>query len=402
MKGPQFRSLSTLVAATTLSCLWVGQGQADDVKISFWDMQRRGANQQNEQHRPEWWAAAGELGLDFVRILPDALPSEGRDFLLGDADEFRQVNDADLALLTQILDVAEENGVKVVLTMVGLPGARWKQMNDDVDDGRLWRDEGFQAQAFEFWRQLAARLKEHPAIVAYNPLNEPHPDREFGFEEGDAGFDLWYESIQGTPADLNLFNRRMVAAIRSVDPDTPIMLDGWFYASPQQSRYNRPVKDDKILYAFHNPGPWQMVTYRANKEGRYAYPDRVPKSWNGPSEAWTKDRLAEEIEAVRVFADRYEIPANRIIASEFWHDRRLEGAADYLSHLVDIYNTRGWHWSFYAYRGDGAWTGLDYEIAPETRMDWRYWDAVEGGKDPEPFKPRGDSPLWENLRRQFR
>ena len=69
-----------------------------------------------------------------------------------------------------------------------------------------------------------------------------------------------------------------------------------------------------------------MVTYRVNKD-RYAYPDRVPKWWDGPVEPWTIDRLAEEISAVQRFAERYEIPSHRIIASEFWYDRRLEGAA---------------------------------------------------------------------------
>ncbi|MDE2700934.1 MAG: hypothetical protein OXI23_18855, partial [Gemmatimonadota bacterium] len=106
--------------------------------------------------------------------------------------------------------------------------------------------------------------------------------------------------------------------------------------------------------------------------------------------------------AVQRFAERYEIPSHRIIASEFWYDRRLEGAAAYLSDLIEIYNSRGWHWAFYAFRGGGSWTGLDYEIAPDHKMDWHYWQAVEQGKDPEQFKPRGMNPLWKVLQRQFR
>ena len=49
---------------------------ADPSKIAFWNTQRKGANQQNAQHRPEWYVAARELGLDYVRILPDAWPAE--------------------------------------------------------------------------------------------------------------------------------------------------------------------------------------------------------------------------------------------------------------------------------------------------------------------------------------
>ena len=374
---------------------------SDASKIGFWEKQRKGANQQNERHRPEWYRAAGELGLDYVRILPDAWPADNRDFLIGNADNFAAINETDLALLIEALNEAESNGIKVVLAMASLPGARWKQLNENQDDGRLWRDESYHEQAFNFWRQLAMRLEKHPAIVAYNPLNEPHPEKVLGFEEPDENFSQWFQGIQNTPADLNRFNQRMVESIRSVDADTPIMLDGWFYAAPQAFDFNCPVDDDKVLYAFHNPGPWQMVTYRVNK-GRYAYPDRVPKWWNGPVESWTIDRLAEEINAVQRFAERYEIPSHRIIASEFWYDRRLEGAAAYLSDLIEIYNSRGWHWAFYAFRGGGSWTGLDYEIAPDHKMDWHYWQAVEQGKDLEQFKPRGMNPLWKVLQRQFR
>ena len=257
---------------------------ADPTKIAFWDAQRKGANQQNAEHRPEWYVAAAEVGLDFVRILPDAWPAADRDFLIGNADRFEALNETDLDLLIEALDEAERNGVKVVLAMLSLPGARWRQLNDGQDDARLWQDEDFQRQAFAFWGELAARLRGHPAIVAYNPLNEPHPERAFGFDApDDEDFEAWFEGIANTPADLNRFNRKMVAAIRRADEDTPIMLDGWFHAAPQAFGYNRPVDDDRVLYAFHNPGPWEMTTFRVN-QGRYAYPDRVPKAWDGSAE----------------------------------------------------------------------------------------------------------------------
>ena len=67
----------------------------------------------------------------------------------------------------------------------------------------------------------------------------------------------------------------MVAAIREVDADTPILLDGWFYGSPEGFAYNQPLDDPKTLYAFHNLGPWEFTTYRINRD-RYAYPGRMP------------------------------------------------------------------------------------------------------------------------------
>ena len=93
--------------------------------------QRKGANQQNERHRPEWYRAAGELGLDYVRILPDAWPADNRDFPIGNADNFAAINETDLVLLIEALNEAESNGIKVVLAMASLPGVRWKQLNEN-------------------------------------------------------------------------------------------------------------------------------------------------------------------------------------------------------------------------------------------------------------------------------
>ncbi len=365
-------------------------------KWDFWRHPRRGANGQNSHPRAAWFAQAAAANIEFVRLIPDAWPAAERDFLLGDADHFKRIPEKDLATVVAMLDAAEVNGVKVVLTMFSLPGCRWTQLNNDQDDGRLWRDEAYQTQAVAFWSELARKLEGHPALVAYNPLNEPHPDREYGFEELGPEFDAWLKEHRGTVADLDRFNRRVVEAIRSVDPEIPILLDGWFYASPQAFEYNQPVDDPRVLYAFHNPGPWQMTAFRINK-GRYSYPDRVPTEWNGEGQRWSPQRLHEELSEVDQWAADHAIERQRIVASEFWCDRRVKGADLYMAHLLNLYTARGWHWAFYAFRGDGDWTGLDFEVYSD-ELGAAYRQAVGRGVDPEPFKPRGDNPIWDVLR----
>ena len=369
-------------------------------KLEFWDQQRKGANCQNRTVEPAYWQAAAAAGLEYIRLLPDAWPSDSRDFLIGNADDFKQLSEPDLATLKAALDDAQAAGVKVIMTMVSLPGARWKQLNNDVDDGRLWQDSTYHTQAFTFWRQLAAELKGHPAIVAYNPLNEPHPERAFGFEEeADPGFAAWVDEVQGTAADLNLFNKRMVEAIRLSDPDTPILLDGWFYASPKAISHVEPVDDSATLYAFHNYGPWIYTAFRINK-GRFAYPHRMPGATEGETEVWSADRIRIGLGQVAEWAQKWGIPSSRVIASEFWVDRRAEGAQQYLTDYIPALNEHGWHWAFYAYRGDGAWAGLDYELGTG-KQDWRIWGAEERGEDVEMYKKRGDNPLWQVISREF-
>ena len=280
-----------------------GYGPPAPDKMVYWSIQRRGANYGAMRLRPEVFHAAANKGIEFLRLNPDSMRPAQRDFLIGDADAFTAINEDDFRQLRLVLDESEKHGVKIVLTMFSLPGHRAKKDVSDASDGRIWRQEKYQEQAFAFWRDLARRLRNHPAIVAYNPLNEPHPDREFDFEDPDApAFAKWLDSVRGTTADLDRFNRKMVAAIRESDPDTPIILDGWFYAGPEAFRHNQTVSDNRTLYALHNLGPWNYTAFRINK-GRFAYPAKMPAG-KDKTAVWTIDNLKAIVAPVEAFAAR--------------------------------------------------------------------------------------------------
>ena len=65
--------------------------------------------------------------------------------------------------------------------MLDLPGSRWLQHNcingKCTQQYDLWKDFKYHKQAASFWKDLAKALKNHPAIVGYNILNEPCPER---------------------------------------------------------------------------------------------------------------------------------------------------------------------------------------------------------------------------------
>ena len=73
-----------------------------------------------------------------------------------------------------------------------------------------------------------------------------------------------------------------------------------------------------------------------------------------------------------------------------------------MSDLITLYNQRGWHWAFYAFRPDGGWTGLDYEMGTSEQVPPGYWQAIERGEDPETLKHRKESPLWQVIAKEFR
>ena len=368
--------------------------------VSFWATQRKGANCQNKDVEPAYWQAAAKAGIEYIRLVPDAWPSASRDFLLGNADEFEGLDEDDLGTLRRALDDAEQHGIKVLLTFFSLPGARWVQRNDGVRDYRLWNDSRYHEQSATFWKNVATELKDHPALVGYNILNEPHPEREHRIPGPKASeSDKWFASVKGTAGDVNVFNRRVVAAIRSVDKKTPIFLDGPFFASPEGTRFVEPVDAEHIFYAVHFYASWEYVTYRVNK-GRYSYPDTMPAAGD-TSLPWNREVLRNQLAVVRDWQKQHDIPANRIIVSEFGCDRRVEGARSFLADVIAAINEAGYHWAFYAFRGDGAWGGMDYELGTG-KLGWSFWKAVEAGEDPESHKKRAGNPLWAVIQREFR
>lgn len=210
-------------------------------KLAFWDQPRKGANGDGgaipgSGTSPEkWFKAARQTGIEFVRLNVVDWSARGKkdqqsnhkrsDFLMGDADQFTRIPKADLAYLKKVLDVAHKYQVKIVLTMFYLPGAvtREGKNNQKKRDYRLWTEERYQQKALSFWRQLAGALKDHPAIVGYNPLNEPHPGRQYGLYDKDkSAFEAWMKKIKDTSEDLNRFNQRIVKAIRTTDAQTQL------------------------------------------------------------------------------------------------------------------------------------------------------------------------------------
>lgn len=407
MKGPRFAGTKIaffLIAfVLPLSC----EGLLANEKTSFWAKQRKGANGDGGKEAEDWFRAAAEFGIQFIRLCPATWQASGRDFLLGDADNFTRIPSADLERLKTVLDTAQRHGVRVVLTMFSLPGARWRQQNDNKFDYRLWTEEKFERQALAFWKELAENLKDHPAVVGYNPLNEPHPARKHGFESGSTeGFAEWLHENKGSQADLNRFNRRMVQAIRQVDPEMPIILDCWFHAAPEGFGFLDPVDDAvgprfaaALIYSFHFYAPWNFTTWRINK-GRFSYPHRMPIGWSDQTQKWTLENLRDRVQSVVAWTKKFQIDPKRIMVGEFGCDRRVAGASQYLSDLIKIFNENSWHWAFYSFRSPD-WDGMDYELGTQ-KLGWKYWQAREEGKHHEDLIQRGDNPLWNVFKREFR
>ena len=368
--------------------------------IAFWDTPRHGGNSFNRLPPDQaYFDALRGYGATWVRLSYDKWQPARRDFLLGDADAYQGLPAADLATLRATLDRAHQAGLKVVITPLSLPGMRWSQNNQGRFDDRLWQDKRYWLQAAAFWRDLARELKGHPAIAAYNLINEPAPEKHGGLaEHADAGqMQQWYARAQGTARDLPALYQQLIAAIREEDAETPVMLDaGWFAAADAFAYWPAPVGDQRVLYSVHMYEPYAVTSApNMTRKHRLAYPGPAP--FAGQTQQWDGQRVARYLRQPLDWAETMKVPRERLVVAEFGCMRRLPGCRQYLEDVLGMLEHNRLHWAFYSFREDN-WDGMDYELG-SAKVPWRYWQAIEqGGPDPLPRKASAE---FEPIRKRL-
>lgn len=381
-----------------VAALMTVQVQAAD--IAFWDTPRHGGNSFNGKPPDEaYFRALKRTGATWVRLTFSKWNGEGRDFLIGNADGYRGIPAADLAVLRMAMDAAQAAGIKVVLVPLSLPGNRWVQQNQDKQDDRLWTDRQYWAQSAAFWRDLAAALKDHAALAGYNLLNEPTPEKGMGLDEHAAPElrQAWYAVHRGTTRDLPAFYEQVIAAIRAVDADTPVMLDGGWYANAWSFSYWTPLTDAKVLYAFHMYEPWNLTSApQIKRKPQLRYPGSKV-TWGGELQAFDKAALQRFLGVPFAWAQAHGVPANRMVAGELGCVRVWQDCGAYLGDVLDTLNAHGAHWAFYSFRED-VWEAMDYEIPPAFPAGQVYHLREQGQGDKLPL----DSPLMGVIQRRMR
>jgi len=340
----------------------------------FWRTTKKGANVFNRSVDRKLIRAAKQHGIQFFRLSVARFPSQATDFLVGNADDYVGLEEEDVKFLRGVLDLCLDEGMPVVLTMLTLPGSRWKDLSwwettpEEKFDIRIWKDVGFQEQAARFWRDVALKFHDHPAIVGFNLLNEPYPEKVHGLKAGKSFRDFPQDDVQKR---LFKFYDLVIKGVRSVTRDVPIILDSSWYADAEALRYLIPHDDPNLLYSVHIYEPYNYTNFRLNG-GKYKYPGKMGDMH------LNKKRLLKHLQHVSAFQKANNIRSDRIIVGEFGGDRRSSGLSDYFTDLISIFKEYGWHFAFYAFRPD-SWDGMDYELG-EKKLPWAYWEAFERGE----------------------
>jgi hypothetical protein len=169
------------------------------------------------------------LGLDHVRV-----PFNSR--ILMDEPHFDMAPGEGWALMDRVLAWCEEAGLHAVLDMHSAPGGQNAGGISDNDlQAGLWEGpdtEGARRKTVELWREIAARYRGRAVVAAYDLLNEPVLENRVDKFE------------------LTRLYARLIKAVREVDPDHMLMIEGNWYAT-DFSMFEGPAPDGNMVWHFH-------------------------------------------------------------------------------------------------------------------------------------------------------
>lgn len=172
-------------------------------------------------------AAIAAWGFDHIR-----LPFHYNLFFDPDTETFKEEG---FALLDTFLEWCRTHDIYVILDMHATPGAQNDGNISDSDGvARLWTEPvPYQDQTVTIWSEIARRYADETQIIGYDLINEP------------------VTPTGVTTEDLFAFYERLAAAIRPVDPNHILFIEGNYYATTFLAPEDHNIFDDNMVFTFH-------------------------------------------------------------------------------------------------------------------------------------------------------
>ena len=167
-------------------------------------------------------ADIASLGFDHVRVPVDYNVLE---------DEQGNTIESGFRYLENCRQWCEKNGLNMLIDLHECYGYSFDPLKKDMDRRKFFYDQALQDRFFALWEKIARRFCGYPDQVAFEPLNEV-----VLFEVREA----WNEIL-----------RKYIKLIRSIAPQSFIIVGGVFYNSVMTVDWLSVPVDSKIVYNFH-------------------------------------------------------------------------------------------------------------------------------------------------------
>lgn len=293
------------------------------------------------------------MGANYVNISHPGLFTEAPPYSLDQDIQTR---------LDQLLAMIAQADMFAVISFRTGPGRSeftffWDEVGDWFDatylNDSLWQSESAQDAWVAMWQYTAQRYKGNPVVVGYDLMVEPNSN-EGGSHPLNDPLDIWdpqqfHNQYGGTLYDWNQLYPRITAAIRQVDPQTPLLVGGNGYSAVNWLPYVQTTGDPRTVYTVHQYAP-HVYTHQTPPLTKI-YPDYFDTDWDGQPEAFNKAWLANVLSFVDTFKATHGVP---VAANEFGLMRWEPGAASFMDDQMDLFEVRGMNYALWLWQTSWA------------------------------------------------
>lgn len=246
--------------------------------------------------------------------------------------------------LDQALSWCARHGLYAILDLHSAQGSQNPDWHSDNANrqANFWQHPHFQDRFVALWEEFARRYKGNAVVAGYNVLNEPICNVWEG--RIDSSYTPNWDLINGV-------YRRVVNAIRAIDPDHIIFLEG-DYLSTLFSGLEAPFADN-LVYSSHN----------------YIEPLQFSNNYPGMNagEYWDRSRQEDaflQAEGTQ-FTRKYNVP---LWVGEFGpvfigQNVDLASRSRVMYDQINVIDANGSHWTTWTYKDIGvmSWVYLNPE-----------------------------------------
>ncbi len=238
-------------------------------------------------------AAIAAAGFNVVRV-----PLNHRDFACDASPGW--------AVLDRLLAWCEAHHVYAVLEMHSAPGGQTRYFISDPEPVLLWDSPEAKDRTVRVWRALARRYAGRAVVAGYDLLGEPMPPRD---------------------ADLVDLDRRIVAAIREVDPGHMLVVEGTDYAR-DFSMFAAPL-DDNQVYSFH-----MYTWFFDDRASRFRHYASLASSQGVPM--WCGEFGENTLSMLRSTLDQFDAQSPALAGWSFWTWKRTSQSGWATLHGIEL------------------------------------------------------------------
>lgn len=256
------------------------------------------------------------------------------------------------ANLDNLLEMAERADLFAVISFSTGPersfftffvnaGGTW--FDESKYNDAIWGSQEAQDAWLSMWRHVAERYRDKPFIVGYELMVEPNSNI--------VGSDILTDKLNirsakefhtkfgGTLYDWNQLYPRITAAIREVDPDTPILIGGNNFNHIGFLPYVKPTGDPRTVYVFHNYDPF-IYTHQGRDKSGPSYPGEFDATWDKRPDKVDKEFLDRALARADAFVAEHGVD---VAVTEFGVMRWAPGSPAYLADQMAIMERRGFN-----------------------------------------------------------